>query len=324
MKNVIWIVLFLLIAGIFIGIGISRKGSTENSGEIVIGVIPKETTSAYWNGVYKGALQAGKEENVKILWNGPEIETDRERQIQIVQDMAAQQVAGIVLAPNDRKALVPIVEQLYDKNIPCVIIDSGIDTEKYLSYMATDNYNGGAMAARRIGKLTGGKGNVILLAWIPNAGSTDARQNGFRDTLAKEFPDVKIVDSQYPNPATVTRSREITEDMLMKNPDVQAIFCCNATDSAGALQALRGPGLAQRGIKLIGFDAWDSLVEGLAAGELDSLVLQNPYKMGYEGVKAIMKKRRGREIPKKVDTGVELVTKDRMEEPLIKQLLETR
>jgi len=324
MKNVIWIVLFLAIAGVFIGIGISRKGATDTSGEIVIGVIPKETTSAYWNGVYKGALQAGKEENVKILWNGPELETDRERQIQIVQDMAAQQVAGIVLAPNDRKALVPIVEQLHDKNIPCVIIDSGIETEKYLSYMATDNYKGGALAARRIGELTAGKGNVILLAWIPNAASTDARQNGFRDTLAKEFPDVKIVDSQYPNPATVTRSREITEDMLMKNPDVQAIFSCNATNSAGALQALRGPGLAQRGIKLVGFDAWDSLVEGLAAGELDSLVLQNPYKMGYEGVKAIMKKLQGQEIPKKVDTGVELVTKDRMEEPLIRQLLETR
>ena len=320
MKNAVWIVIFLVLVGIFVGIGIMRKGQ-DRSG-IRIAVIPKETASAFWEGVHQGALKARQEENVEIIWTGPEIETDRERQIQIVEDALAQQVSGIVLAPNDRKALIPVVEKAYAKNIPCVIIDSGVDTDKYLSYLATDNYRGGALAAERLGEILQGKGKVILVEWIPNAASTDARTKGFRDTLAEKFPDIQIVDSKYPTPPTVAKVREITEDMLTKNTEVHGLFACNATTAAGALQALRSPGQAQRGIKMIGFDAWDSLVEGLKSNEIDSLIIQNPFKMGYEGVKTIVRKLRDQQVPpQKVDTGVELVTKARLSEPEIKNLL---
>jgi ribose transport system substrate-binding protein len=321
MKNMIWVVLFAVLAGVFIVIGVMRKG--QDSTEIRIAVIPKETASVYWESVRQGALKAGEEEKVKIFWNGPEIETDRERQIQIIEDFLAQQVNGIVLAPNDRKALVPAVEKIFARNIPCVIVDSAVevDEDKYLSYMATDNYQGGVMAAQRLGKILGGKGKVILVEWTPNSASTDARAEGFRATLAKEFTDIELIDSKYPNPPTVAQAREVTEDMLTKNPEVHGIFACNATTAAGALQALRSPGQAERGIKMVGFDAWDMLVDGLKSGELDSLVIQNPYRMGYEGVKAIVRKLEGKDVAKKVDTGVELVTKDRLTEPNIKTLL---
>jgi ribose transport system substrate-binding protein len=322
MKNVLWVVLFGVLVIIFIAIGLSRKGQGQE--EIRIGVIPKETASVYWEGVRQGALKAAEEENIEVLWNGPEIETDREKQIQIIEDFVAQNVTGIVLAPNDRKALVPAVEKVYEKKIPCVIIDSDVETDKYLSFMATDNYQGGVLAAHRIGELLNNKGNVLLVKWIPNAASTDKRAQGFIETLEKEYPEIKIVDSKYPTPPTVAKVREITEDMLTRNTEVHGLFACNATTAAGALQALRSPGQAERGIKMVGFDAWDSLVEGLKSEEIDSLVIQNPYKMGYEGVKAILANLRGEEVPKQVDTGVELVTKSRLSEPKIRALLNLR
>jgi ribose transport system substrate-binding protein len=322
MKNVLWVVLFGVLVIIFIAIGLARKGQGQE--EIRIGVIPKETASVYWEGVRQGALKAAEEENIEVLWNGPEIETDREKQIQIIEDFVAQQVSGIVLAPNDRKALVPAVEKVYDKKIPCVIIDSDVETDKYLSFMATDNYQGGVLAAHRIGQLLNNKGNVLLVKWIPNAASTDKRAQGFIETLEKDYPEIKIVDSKYPTPPTVAKVREITEDMLTRNTDVDGLFACNATTAAGALQALRSPGQAERGIKMVGFDAWESLVEGLKSEEIDSLVIQNPYKMGYEGVKAILDNLQGKEVPKQVDTGVELVTKNRLGEPKIRALLNLR
>ncbi len=190
-KNAVWIILFVVVLAVFVGIGLYRKGGSKTVGGIRIGVIPKETASQYWKGVKNGAEQAAKEEKVTVLWNGPEVETDFERQRQIAEDMLAQKVDGIILAPGSRKALVPVVEMIAARNVPCVIVDSGVETDKYLSFMATDNYKGGDLAAKRIGEILAGKGKIIVVAWTPNSASTDARFQGFRDTLTKEFPEIE-------------------------------------------------------------------------------------------------------------------------------------
>jgi ribose transport system substrate-binding protein len=322
MKNALWVVLFVVLVAVFVTIGLVRRGGTRVSH--VIGVIPKETASVYWEGVRKGALQAGKEENYEVLWNGPEIETDRERQRQIVEDMLAQKVAGIVLAPNDRKAMVPVVEMIDARKVPCVIIDSSVESDKYLSFMATDNYKGGALAAQRLGEILGGKGSVIIVEWTPNSASTDARCAGFRATMAKEFPEIKIVDSKYPSPPTMEKARDVTEDMLTRNANVDGVFACNATSAGGALPGLRKMQQGDRKIKMVGFDAWPMLIEGLEKGDLDSLIIQNPYKMGYEGVKAIIRHLKGEKVDKQVDTGVTLITRERLDDPAIQELLKSQ
>lgn len=322
MKNTIWIALFVVLIAVFVTIGVLRRGGAQGARRI--GVIPKETASVYWEGVRQGALKAGEEEKYEILWNGPEIETDRERQIQIVEDMIAQKVDGIVLAPNDRKALVPAVEKIYARQIPCVIVDSAVETDNYLSFLATDNYKGGVLAARRIGEVLGGKGKVIVVEWTPNSASTDARVLGFRETLGKEFPGIEIVDSKYPNPPTMEKARDVTQDMLTRNPNVDGIFACNATSAGGALTALREAQQGEHKIKMVGFDAWPMLVDGLEKGDLDGLIIQNPYKMGYEGVKTIIRHLEGRRVPKEVDTGVEVITQDRLSDPRIRELLDSQ
>jgi ribose transport system substrate-binding protein len=287
--------------------------------EHAIAVIPKGTTHIYWQSVKAGAQAAGKEFGYKIYWNGPELETDRERQIQIIEDFIVQKVDGIVLAPLDRAALVPSVEKLASLKIPCAIVDSGIATDKYVTFAATDNHQGGVLAARRMGQILGGHGNVIVVKYVPGSASTTERENGFIETIAKEFPGIKIVDSKY-GQATVETALQASEDMLTRNQDVQGLYACNASTAVGALQALQSQ--HRTGIKMVGFDAEKALLDGLRAGEIDALIVQNPYKMGYEGVKAVVMAIQGKPVEKQIDTGVEVVTKDSLDDPKIKALLQ--
>ena len=317
MKKVISIVALVAIAAVFIIIGIARKGSSHN--ERRIAVIPKGTSSVFWESVHAGAEKAGEEFGYEISWNGPELESDRERQIQIVEDFIALKVAGIVLAPNGSNALVPKVEEMFARNIPCVIIDSEIDTDKYVSFAATNNYQGGVIAARRMGKILDGKGKVIVVKFMPGSGSTTNRENGFIDTIEKEFTGIEIVDTKY-GMATVETALQAAEDLLTKHTELDGLYACNAGTSVGSAQALQSQGRAES-IKMVGFDAEETLIDKLKSGVIDSLVVQDPFKMGYIGVKTLVDKLNGKEVPKSIDTGVELITLERLEEPKIKALL---
>ena len=311
------IIVLVVIAIVFIGIGIAKKDKQADKRRIA--VIPKGTTHIFWQSIHSGAKKAGDEAGVEIFWNGPEREGNREKQIQIIEDFIIQKVSGIVLAPLDSKALVPSVEKIFARNIPCVIIDSGIDTDKYVSFVATDNYKGGVIAARRMGKILDGKGKIIVVKYAPGSASTTKRENGFIDTIKKEFPKIEIVDAKY-GMDTVETALQATEDLLTKNTDIDGLYACNESTSVGALRALQSQGYAGK-IKMVGFDAGELLIEGLKTGVVDSLVVQNPYKMGYEGVKIVVAKLDGKEVPRHIDTGVALITKENLETPEIQALL---
>jgi ribose transport system substrate-binding protein len=314
--------LVFCVAGVLVFAGCGPKSETApapgSPPQRTIAVIPKGTTHVYWQSVHAGAKAACDELGFKMDWIGPERETDRERQIQIIEDFIAQKVDGVVLAPLDRKALVPSVEKLASLKIPCAIIDSGIDTDQYTCFAATDNYQGGVLAARRMGKTLGGKGKVVVLKYVPGSASTTDRENGFMDTIKKEFSGIEIVDTKY-GQDTVETALQAAEDLLTRHPDLQGFYACNAPTAVGALQALTSQKRTE--VKLVGFDAEKALLDGLKSGQIDALVVQNPYKMGYEGVKAVAAALKGETGPKKIDTGVELITLDRLDDPKIKALL---
>ena len=320
MKNKL-LAIALLACFVSLNISCQKKSTSEvkQTGR-AIAVIPKGTTHIYWQSVKAGAEAAGKEFGYQIYWNGPERETDRERQIQIIEDFIVQKVDGIVLAPLDREALVPSVEKLNSLKIPCAIIDSGIDAnaDKYVTFAATDNYHGGALAAKRMGEILGGKGNVIVIKYVPGSASTTDRENGFIETIGKEFPDIKIIDSKY-GQDTVETALQVTEDMLTRNQNVQGLFACNASTAVGSFQALQSQKRSE--IKMVGFDSEKALLDGLRVGQIDALIVQNPYKMGYEGVKAVVAAIKGETVQKKIDTGVTVVTKTSLDDPAIKALL---
>ena len=316
-KTILLIVAFVVIAVAFIVIGIANKG--RMGGRRRVAVIPKGTSHIFWQSIRAGAEKAGKEADAEIIWIGPERESNREKQIQIIDDFIVQKVSGVVLAPIDNKALVPSVERLYARGIPCVIIDSAVDTDKYVSFVVTDNYKGGVIAAKRMGEILNGKGKIIVVKCMPGSASTTERENGFINTIKKEFPEIKIVDSKY-GMDTVETALQATEDLLTRNAQLDGLFACNESTSVGALRALQSQGRTGK-IKMVGFDAGQLLIDGLKAGLIDSLVVQNPYKMGYEGVKTLIDHLNGKEVPRLIDTGVTLVTKENIQTPHVKALL---
>jgi ribose transport system substrate-binding protein len=296
----------------------SADATPDKPAKHAIAVIPKGLAHFYWQAVRAGGKAACDEFGYEMFWNGPERETDRERQIQIVEDFMVQKVDGIVLAPLDRKTLVPTLDKLAEAKIPVAIVDSGIDSDKYVCFAATDNYQGGVLAARRMGKILDGKGKIVVVKYVQGSGSTTDRENGFIDTITKEFPSINIVDTKH-GQDTVETALTATEDLLTRNQDLQGLFACNASTAVGAFQALQSQKRTE--VKMIGFDAEKALMDGLKDGKIDSLVVQNPFKMGYEGVKAIVMSIKGQPVPKKIDTGVTLLTKDNLEDPNIKDLL---
>jgi ribose transport system substrate-binding protein len=294
-----------------------------------IAVIPKGTTHDFWKSIHAGALKAEKEVNaaggvqVKVQWKGPQKEDDRSQQIQVVQNFIAAGVDGIVLAPLDDTALLRPVRDAGRAKIPVVIFDSGLKGEvgkDFVSYVATDNYKGGVLGAKRLGEVLGGKGNAILLRYQEGSASTMEREKGFLDTLGKEFPGVKLVSSNLYGGATTETAYKTSQNLLTRFKDqVDGIFTPNESSSFGMLRALKDAGLAGK-VKHVGFDASEALVKAMKEGEIQGLVLQNPVKMGYLGVKTMVAHLEGTPYEKHIDTGVVIVTPENMDEPEMKVL----
>jgi ribose transport system substrate-binding protein len=289
-------------------------------GRRVIAVIPKGVSHFFWQSVHAGADAAGRDLGVDILWNGPAQETDYAGQINIVENAINRRVDGIVLAPSHRDALVPIAERAQREGIPLTIFDSGIGTERYVSYVSTDNRQGGVAAAERLGARLGGRGRVAILGVKAGSVSTDEREEGFQQTIASKFPGIEIVAFQY-GEADRARSLDRATDILTAHPDLDGMFASNESSAVGAVQAIKQKGLAGR-VVLVGFDSSPNLIDDLKAGAIDSLVLQNPYKMGYEGVRTLVLKLDGKEPERRIDTGVALLTKENLDTPEMRALLE--
>jgi len=291
------------------------------NGKKTIAVIPKGVSHHFWQSVKAGADSAGKEFNVEIVWKGAAQETDISGQINIVEDMINRRVDGIVLAPSHGDSLVPMVERAQNQNIPVTIFDSGISTEKYLSYVSTDNRHGGEVAAERMGEKLGGKGKVAILGVKKGSVSTDEREQGFESVIKQKFPNIQIVQWLY-GEANATKSLSVAEDILTAHPDLNGLFASNESSIVGAVRAVRQRNLGGK-VLLVGFDSSPDLVQNVREGAIDSLVLQNPFKMGYEGVQTVVDKLNGKTPERRIDTGVKLLTKENLDTPEMQQLLKT-
>jgi ribose transport system substrate-binding protein len=284
-----------------------------------IAVVPKATAHLFWVTVHAGAAAAGKDLNVDIEWNGPSSETDYARQVQIVDSMIARQVDGLVVAAQDRTTLNASLDRAAAAHIPVTVFDSGVDSTNYMTYIATNNYQGGQMAARKLAALLNGKGKVAMLMNAPGSKSTLDRESGFEDVLTKEFPNVRIVARQF-SMSDRAKGMAVAENFLTAQPDLDGMFASSEPSSVGAALALKSRGLAGK-VKLVAFDASDDLVEDLKDGSIDALVAQDPFKMGYEAVKTLVDKLKGANPPKVIDLSATVVTKGDLDKPEIKALL---
>jgi ribose transport system substrate-binding protein len=292
----------------------------KSSGRLEIAVIPKGTTHEFWKAIHMGALMAAEEAGVDVIWKGPQKEDDRAQQITVVEDFVSRGVSGIVLAPLDERALLRPVQDAVREKIPVVVIDSGLEGSDYISYVATDNTKGGVLAARKLIELLGGRGRIFLIRYQAGSASTTQREQGFLDTVKAEAPAIDILVQDIYAGATTESAYQLAENLISRFPDVNGVFCPNESSTFGTLRALQEAGLAGK-VVFVGFDSSPKLVQGLRNGQINALVLQNPVKIGYLGVKQMTSYLRGQKIEKVVDTGVCLATPQNMDDPEIQSLL---
>ncbi len=329
-NNWIWALAALtLVAGCGPKEDTATAGATGTTGtsekKLRIAVIPKGTTHEFWKAVHAGADDAAKDLGVEVIWKGPLKEDDLNDQIKVVEDFTTQGVDGIALAPLNDTAMKTPVENAKKSNIPVVIFDSDLKDTEFVSFVATDNEKGGQNAGDEMIRLLGGKGNVVVLRYLEGSASTMNREKGFLDVM-KANPGIKILsDNRYAG-ASVESAQTESENLLssFKKADgslgVDGIYCPNESATFGMLRVLQDNGWAGK-VKFVGFDSSTKLVEGLTKGEINALVLQNPQKMGYEAVKAIVDHIKKQPVPKRIDTGAVLVTGDNMKDPDIAKLL---
>jgi ribose transport system substrate-binding protein len=296
----------------------NRSGTDKK--KLTIAVIPKGTTHEFWKSIHAGSLKAAKEfsaqgTEVEIIWKGPLREDDREQQIQVVEGFVAQGISGIVLAPLDNKALVRPVEEAKRVGLPTVIIDSALASDAIVSFVATDNRKGGMMAAERMGELLGGKGKVLLLRYQEGSASTQEREEGFIEVIKKKFPGIELISSeQYAGPTRDTAKRASENLLSQYRNDL------NESSTAGMLLALQDIDKAGK-VTFIGFDTSATFIEAIKTKELHGIVVQNPFNMGYLGVKTMVEHLQGKPVQKQIDTGVVLVTPDNLNSAEIQTLL---
>jgi ribose transport system substrate-binding protein len=318
--------LLILILALAFAISCTKSNSPTGKKKFTIAVIPKGTTHEFWKSIHAGSIKAAGEltaqgTDVEVIWKGPLREDDREQQIQVVEGFAAQGVSGIVLAPLDNRALVRPVSEANRAGVPTVIIDSGLESTDFVSFVATDNRKGGTLAADRMGQLLDGKGKVLVLRYAEGSASTTEREEGFISELKQKFPEIELVSTNQYAGATRDTAKRAAENLLNTYADqVQGIFTPNESSTAGMLLALQDIGKAGK-VSFVGFDSSQTFIDALNANQLHGIVVQNPFNMGYLGVRTMVDNLLGKAVSKQIDTGVMLVTKENMQSPEVQALL---
>ena len=291
--------------------------------EDTVAVIVKATTSEYWQWVFKGAEDAGKKLGVKIEKLGTP-KDDAAGQIGVLETAVASKPAAVVISPTIFEALGDPIAAVTDAGIPVIVIDSGAKTDKYASFLTTNNEAGGRAAAEalaaclqeRTGKVAGKVGYLTAMAGHE---SLDSRDRGFLEGM-KAYPDVTVVGNRVANNEEA-QGMSLTADMLTKDPDLVGLFADNAQMGTGAGASISEQKLGDK-FCLVAFDSDAGELEHLKNGSIYALVIQDPYMMGFAGVWYGYAAAHGVRLPKNVDTGVGTVTKATMDDPNLVGLLD--
>ena len=304
--------------------GPSTPSTPRGAGDktLRIAVIPKGTTHLHWRSVEAGAKKAAQEKGAEVIWKGPLTENDVAQQIGLVEQFTQEGVDGIAVAPLDATQLQRPIRQAAARGIPVVVFDSSVNGQvgkDFISYVATDNKRGGVLGGEELARLMKGKGKVVMTKYNVGSASTEQREAGFLEVMAKH-PGLQIIDQTRYAGATVGEAQRNAENMIDKLREADGIFCSNESSTQGMLNVLKANGLTGKKV-FVGFDASPALVSALKAGDVQALVAQNPTHMGYETVRVMVAHLRGEKYEQHVDTGCGLVTKQSLDTPEIKRML---
>ncbi len=292
-----------------------------------IAVIVKTLNSSFWQNVNTGSTDAATEikaagKPYTVSFNGPDAETEIEKQVNMVENAVNRGVAAIVLAPSDPDALVPPLRRARNAGIPVIVVDSDLsDASLYQSFLATDNRAAGELCAREMIERLGGpdkQAKIAIMSYVAGVGSEIGRVGGFREYIEKNSK-LTIVNTYYSNADMITAMNQTT-DVLAANTDLAGIFGANEPTAVGMGRAVKTKGMSGK-IVAIGFDGDQNLQGFIRDGTLQGIAVQSPYNMGYLGVKAAVDALEGKSIAKNIDTGIIFVTKENIDTPEAQNVL---
>jgi ribose transport system substrate-binding protein len=289
-----------------------------------IAVIIKATDSDFWQYLVVGAENYAKEHpGVHVTVYGPPSETDVEQQVAILENVISKKPAGIVIASSSSDATAPAINNAMKQGIPVVTVDNLVRGAQPAAHLATDNLKAGGQAAERLvavikanGKEP--KGKVGVISAMAGIEVLTKRDDGFTKRLAEIAPDLKVLPVRYVD-NDVQKAMSAANDLMLANPDLLGFFADNNHTGDGVAAAIRG----HKGgpIAVVAFDSDPEEVSALHDGVLAGLVVQDPYGMGYKGVDSVIQAMGGAKLPAYTDTGVAVITKETMDEPTNKGLL---
>ena len=291
-----------------------------------IPIIVKDTTSLYWQFVLAGARKAGQDLGVEVAELGPRSDSDINGQISILENAVASNPAAVVIAPMQFAALGKPIDE-FAKKVKIIGIDSAADSKALTSFLATDNERAGRLAADILAEAikrtyADAEGDVALITSLPGVASLDQRAKGFREQIAAKYGALDIVAERVGDGKPVTGSRIMT-DLINEQPELRGVFASNLVMAQGAAQAIAESKTNKTGdkINLVVFDWDDELVKFLQNGTIAALVVQDPFRMGYDGIKVALAASRGEQVPANLDTGANIITKANISSPRSQELL---
>lgn len=289
--------------------GCTKRDLSVQQEKLTIKVIVKKQEPTFWAVVHMGAEAAGKEFNVNIDFDGPVYEKDIDVQIGMVQKAIDDKVDALVLAAADYERLVPVAEKAKAAGIPVIIIDSDINSRKMDSFIGTDNVDAGRKLGETLVNVVGEDCTIGVMSFVKGAATADQREEGFFNEISK-YDGIKVIDTMYCN-SEQALANSLTKEFVEQNPDVDAIVCLNAYGSVGTGYAIENLGLEGE-VKIIGFDSTREEISFVEKDVIQSLVIQNPFNMGYLGVKYALDALNGKKVPKNVNTGSTVINIENM------------
>ncbi len=297
----------------------SKDGASESSSSdrTTIAAIPKATGGDFWETVEVGARRAATELDIDLKWEGTVTETEIAEQTKIIENMINLGVDAIALAPLNNQAQRKPVQSAVDNGIPVVVFDSGVDGNAHSSFVATDNELGGKLGAGYLSEQLSSKGKIIVFRYVQGTASTTKRSDGFIE--AAKAAGHEIVADPFSESGTLEGSKSVVANTFERfiqdgKLAIDGVFAANLTATLGvssAMDDLRDSGI-EVDITFVGFDSSKKLVEEVQSGKIDALIVQSPEKMGYLAVKTALAVSRGETVDALIDTGVEVVTAERL------------
>ena len=305
-----------------------RAAAAQDAPQYTIALIPGLTTDAFYITMNRGAQAAADALGVELVFQGAPNFNPVE-QVPVLDAIIARQPDAILIAPTDTTQLVEPLRRAHDAGIPVITVDTFIGSGQYqtgagdadfpLSYIASDNVLGGRMAARALAEAMGGEGAVYVSNVTPGISTTDQREEGFKLEMAENFPDIEVLETQYNNNDANNAASQL-QAVFARSPNLKGVFGANLFSAIGAANGVQQAGQTGN-IRVVAFDAPQSIVDNIKSGLVDMAIAQHPATIGWFGVAAAYAHLTGTAIPVSIGTGFTLIDATNVDDPEVAQFI---